>query len=236
MESYIYLNRKQSTKGQKLCFNYVHMLSAYLLGFNIHLVYTQVRCYRTNFTGPEMLFFSFSTSFNFNPTEKIFWIQVQTSLKSRFYITDVFKIKLCVKMRANHLDPWNCSLVWFWQIWSPIRSATINAASNGLITDLSFLHFMLQTYRMESFSGPVNADWGAGHYKLWRREFSLHHQRLERFELVVEVEVNLRPTVSRPVCLGFGLPSGADDQTFFFCLTIAGFLMCGTLSDERMGL
>jgi hypothetical protein len=46
-----------------------------------------------------------------------------------------------------------------------------------------------------------------------------------------EVEVNLRPTVSRPVCLGVGLPSGAHDQIFVFCLMIAGFLMCGTLSD-----
>jgi hypothetical protein len=51
----------------------------------------------------------------------------------------------------------------------------------------------------------------------------------------VEVEVNLRPTVSRPVCLGVGLPSGAIDQIFVFCPTIAGFLMCGTLSDERTG-
>jgi hypothetical protein len=49
-------------------------------------------------------------------------------------------------------------------------------------------------------------------------------------------EVNVRPTVSRPVCLGVWLPSGAHDQIFVFCLTIAGFLMCGTLSDQRMGL
>jgi hypothetical protein len=51
---------------------------------------------------------------------------------------------------------------------------------------------------------------------------------------VVEVEVNLRPTVSRR--LGVGLLSGAHGQIFVFCLTIAGFLMCGTLSDERTGL
>jgi hypothetical protein len=55
-------------------------------------------------------------------------------------------------------------------------------------------------------------------------------------EVEVEVEVNLRPTVSRPVCHGVRRPSGTYDQIFVFCLTIAGFLMCGTLSDERMGL
>jgi hypothetical protein len=37
---------------------------------------------------------------------------------------------------------------------------------------------------------------------------------------VVEVEVNLRPTVSRPVCLGVRRPSGTCDQ-FFFLLEIS---------------
>jgi hypothetical protein len=40
-----------------------------------------------------------------------------------------------------------------------------------------------------------------------------------------EVEVNLRPTVCRPVCLGVGLLCGTYDQIFLFCLTIVGFLM-----------
>jgi hypothetical protein len=42
--------------------------------------------------------------------------------------------------------------------------------------------------------------------------------------------------VSRPVCLGVGLSSGAHDQTFVFGLTIAGFLMWDALYDEKMGL
>jgi hypothetical protein len=40
------------------------------------------------------------------------------------------------------------------------------------------------------------------------------------FLLVVEVEVNLRPTVSRPVCLGVRHTSGTRDQ-FFFLLEIS---------------
>jgi hypothetical protein len=51
-----------------------------------------------------------------------------------------------------------------------------------------------------------------------------------------EVEVNFLPTVSRPLCPGVGLPSGAHDQIFVFFLTIAGLYMWGTLSDERMDL
>jgi hypothetical protein len=55
-------------------------------------------------------------------------------------------------------------------------------------------------------------------------------------QLKLKVEINLRLTIGRPVCLGVGLPSGAHGQIFVFCLTIAGFLMWCALSDERMGL
>jgi hypothetical protein len=48
-----------------------------------------------------------------------------------------------------------------------------------------------------------------------------------------EVEVKLRLMVSRPAYLGVGLPSGTHDQMLFFVFTVVGFMMCGTLSEER---
>jgi hypothetical protein len=59
-------------------------------------------------------------------------------------------------------------------------------------------------------------------------------------EVEVEVEVNLRPTVSRPVCLGVRSPSGIFDHFFLspwnFFQTSACLLFCSALSDERTGL
>jgi hypothetical protein len=55
-------------------------------------------------------------------------------------------------------------------------------------------------------------------------------------EVEVEVEVNLRSTVSRPVCLGAGNSSGSHDQISFIPLAISGLLVYGSPSDVRMGL
>jgi hypothetical protein len=53
------------------------------------------------------------------------------------------------------------------------------------------------------------------------------------------LEVNLRLTVSRPVCLGIRHSSGTRDQ-FFFLLEISfrrcGFVICSALSDEKTGV
>jgi hypothetical protein len=46
----------------------------------------------------------------------------------------------------------------------------------------------------------------------------------------------LRPTVSRPVCLGIKHPSGNYDQIFITCVTVTGLFLWGALSDERSGL
>jgi hypothetical protein len=46
----------------------------------------------------------------------------------------------------------------------------------------------------------------------------------------------LRPTVSRPVCLGKKHSSVAYDQIFITCVTVTVLFLCGALSDERSGL
>jgi hypothetical protein len=65
---------------------------------------------------------------------------------------------------------------------------------------------------------------------------SLDTEHCGRVLGVDKVEVKLRPTVSRSVCLGIGLPSGADDPILVFCLTVADILRWSALSDERMDL
>jgi hypothetical protein len=45
----------------------------------------------------------------------------------------------------------------------------------------------------------------------------------------------LRPTVSRPVCLGTKHHLGSRPD-LNYCLTVAGLLIWGALSDERTGL
>jgi hypothetical protein len=48
--------------------------------------------------------------------------------------------------------------------------------------------------------------------------------------IIILLSLILRPTVSRPVCLGIKHPF------FYYCLTVAGLLMWDALSDERTGL
>jgi hypothetical protein len=63
---------------------------------------------------------------------------------------------------------------------------------------------------------------------------------VSEYPTIIEVEVNLRPTVSRPVHLGIRHSSGTADQFFIlleiFFKTFAGLLFCSALSDEATGL
>jgi hypothetical protein len=58
----------------------------------------------------------------------------------------------------------------------------------------------------------------------------------------VSLSLMLRPTVSRPVCLGIKHPTGACDHIFFFRteygirLAVTFLIPWGALSDERTGL
>jgi hypothetical protein len=54
--------------------------------------------------------------------------------------------------------------------------------------------------------------------------------------LRVESSLILRPTISRPVCLGIKHPSGAYDKIFVIVGQLRVLLMWGALSDERTGL
>jgi hypothetical protein len=68
------------------------------------------------------------------------------------------------------------------------------------------------------------------------QQLSANSPTTSQLKVKAKVKFTLRPTASRPVCLGVGLPAGAHDQIFVFCLTITGFLLWVALSDERMGL
>jgi hypothetical protein len=56
---------------------------------------------------------------------------------------------------------------------------------------------------------------------------------LSYFIYVAWVWVMLRPTVSRPVCLGIKHPSGAYDQIFITCVTVTVLFLWDALSKER---
>jgi hypothetical protein len=88
---------------------------------------------------------------------------------------------------------------------------------------LSYLH---KDNRYDAFGGFVGMDLNTNRRKLcrdWRYtpelclKFSEHYTTMN---VRTEVEVNLRPTVSRSVCLGVRHPSGTRDQ-FLFRLEIS---------------
>jgi hypothetical protein len=57
-----------------------------------------------------------------------------------------------------------------------------------------------------------------------------------KLQLSLSLSLMLRPTVSRPVCLGVKHPSGAYDQIFITCVTVTVLFLWGALYDERTGL
>jgi hypothetical protein len=57
-----------------------------------------------------------------------------------------------------------------------------------------------------------------------------------RAELNYQLSLLLRPTVSRPVCLGIKHPFGAYGQIFSTSVTVTVLFLWSVLSDERSGL
>jgi hypothetical protein len=64
----------------------------------------------------------------------------------------------------------------------------------------------------------------------------LQSQAVLPFRRLLNLSLTLRPTVSRPICLGIKHQSGAYDNIFITVKTVAGLLMWGALSDDRTGL
>jgi hypothetical protein len=65
-------------------------------------------------------------------------------------------------------------------------------------------------------------------------EWQMTHERYEWMRRL-SLSLMLRPTVSRPVCLGIKHPSGAYDQIFITVWPVDLLMWCA-LSDERTGL
>jgi hypothetical protein len=63
-----------------------------------------------------------------------------------------------------------------------------------------------------------------------------HLRQRTAVSVKVKVKVILRPTVSRPVCLGTKHPFWAYDQIFIACVTVTVWFLWGALYDERSGL
>jgi hypothetical protein len=63
-----------------------------------------------------------------------------------------------------------------------------------------------------------------------------NHILLSQIQDWVSLSLMLRPTVSRPVCLGIKHPFGTYDQIFITCVTVTVLFLWGALSDERSGL
>jgi hypothetical protein len=72
-------------------------------------------------------------------------------------------------------------------------------------------------------------------------QFLLSHLRISSQEtpsilILLSLSLMLRPTVSRPVCLGAKHPSGAYDHIFITCVTVTVLFLWGALSDEMSGM
>jgi hypothetical protein len=70
----------------------------------------------------------------------------------------------------------------------------------------------------------------------FRRLLRLAGLRRSFFFFSLSLSLMLRPTVSRPVCLGIKHPFGAYEQIFITCVTVTVLFLWGALSDERTGL
>jgi hypothetical protein len=90
----------------------------------------------------------------------------------------------------------------------------------------------------------VNSDWSrcvmicTYSHGSWRWMIPLFSNLSHCLSLSLSLSLSLmlRPTVSRPVCLGTKHPSGVYDQIFITCVTVTVLFLWDALSDERSDL
>jgi hypothetical protein len=93
------------------------------------------------------------------------------------------------------------------------------------------LHFTNHYIKHYFYSSPSSSTAASRDSPQFSTNFSLGTSVLDwRFWVWVFM---LRPTVSRPVCLGTKHPFGAYDQIFITCVTVTILFLWGALSDER---
>jgi hypothetical protein len=114
---------------------------------------------------------------------------------------------------------------------SPSRSM-VTASNTGDSSASELMSLRSGEYSTTQLLPPVDKlpGWRPSHTNL--QVFASHTP----LQLTIALSLILRPTVSRPVCLGIKHPSGAYRPDFYYCQTVAGLLMCGALSDEKAGL
>jgi hypothetical protein len=109
--------------------------------------------------------------------------------------------------------------------WSSLAQSFSGPSPLGLVTIFYCLRFetslSVASYHSQGHGGGI------------RRRL---HTGFPLANVKVKVKDTLRPTLSRPPCRGIKHPSGAQDQIFYCCQTVAGLVMWGALSDERTAL
>jgi hypothetical protein len=119
---------------------------------------------------------------------------------------------------------------------SQSASASCYQASSGIRDQFFFLlEIFFRQLRFWYFVVPSLTRGWVSNLQLMLISSAQSRSGLSPTGLKIKIEVNLRPTVGCPVCLGVRRRSGTCDQ-WHFLQTVACLLFCSSLSDEKTGM